>query len=80
VSVVGRYAKLTATPGRGGELAEKVARGSPSSAREVRRLDAVRIVPGSTRAFEAGPDGLEFLALGTHQAGDAQMRPGFWPA
>jgi hypothetical protein len=31
------------------------------------------------RAFEAGPDGLELLAAGTHHAGDAQMEPGFWP-
>jgi quinol monooxygenase YgiN len=30
--------------------------------------------------FEAGPEGLEFLAMGTHHAGDVQMRPGFWPA
>jgi quinol monooxygenase YgiN/mannose-6-phosphate isomerase-like protein (cupin superfamily) len=47
--------------------------------REVKRLDAIRVAPGSTRAFEAGPDGLEFLATGTHHAGDAEMRPGFWP-
>jgi quinol monooxygenase YgiN/mannose-6-phosphate isomerase-like protein (cupin superfamily) len=48
--------------------------------RDVRRLDAVRVAPGSSRAFEAGPEGLEFLAMGTHHAGDAQLRPGFWPA
>jgi quinol monooxygenase YgiN/quercetin dioxygenase-like cupin family protein len=47
--------------------------------REVKRLDAIRVAPGSTRAFEAGPDGLEFLATGTHHAGDAEMLPGFWP-
>src|SRR5438094_154766 len=35
--------------------------------REVRRLDAVRVAPGSTRAFEAGPEGLELLATGTHR-------------
>ncbi len=46
---------------------------------EVGRLDAIRVAPGSTRAFEAGPEGLEFLAVGTHHTGDAQMRPGFWP-
>jgi quinol monooxygenase YgiN/quercetin dioxygenase-like cupin family protein len=46
---------------------------------EVRRLDAIRVAPGSTRAFEAGAEGLEFLAAGTHHAGDAHMRPGFWP-
>jgi quinol monooxygenase YgiN/uncharacterized cupin superfamily protein len=48
--------------------------------REVKRLDAIRVAPGSTRAFEAGPDGLELLAMGSHRAGDAQMHPGFWPA
>ena len=48
--------------------------------REVRARDAVRVAPGSTRAFEAGPDGLELLAMGTHHAGDAEMLPGYWPA
>jgi quinol monooxygenase YgiN/mannose-6-phosphate isomerase-like protein (cupin superfamily) len=47
--------------------------------REVGRLDSIRVAPGSLRAFEAGPDGLEFLAVGSHHAGDAQMVPGFWP-
>jgi mannose-6-phosphate isomerase-like protein (cupin superfamily) len=31
---------------------------------EVEALDAVRVGPGVTRQFEAGPDGLEYLALG----------------
>ena len=43
------------------------------------RLDAIRVAPGSTRAFEAGPDGLEVLATGTHHPGDVEMAPGFWP-
>lgn len=47
--------------------------------RDVRRYDAIRIAPGSVRAFEAGPEGLELLAVGGHHAGDAEMRPGFWP-
>jgi quinol monooxygenase YgiN/quercetin dioxygenase-like cupin family protein len=47
--------------------------------RDVHRLDAIRVAPGSVRAFEAGPEGLEVLAMGTHHAGDAQMLPGFWP-
>jgi quinol monooxygenase YgiN/mannose-6-phosphate isomerase-like protein (cupin superfamily) len=47
--------------------------------REVGRYDAIRVAPGSTRAFEAGPEGLEILAMGTHHAGDVEMRPGFWP-
>lgn len=33
----------------------------------------------STRAFEAGPDGLELVAMGSHHAGDAEMLPGYWP-
>ena len=47
---------------------------------DVRRLDAVRIAPGSARAFEAGPDGLEFLVFGPHQTGDAVIERDFWPA
>ncbi|HWE33677.1 MAG TPA: antibiotic biosynthesis monooxygenase [Solirubrobacteraceae bacterium] len=46
---------------------------------DVRALDAIRIAPGSVRAFEAGEDGLEILATGAHTAGDAQMVPGYWP-
>ena len=47
--------------------------------REVRQLDAIRVAPGSTRAFEAGPDGLEVLAVGPHRNGDGEMLPEFWP-
>jgi quinol monooxygenase YgiN/mannose-6-phosphate isomerase-like protein (cupin superfamily) len=46
---------------------------------EVRRRDAIRVAPGSARAFEAGPEGLELLAIGSHHPGDAQILPGFWP-
>ncbi len=46
---------------------------------EIRELDAIRVAPGSTRAFEAGPDGMTFLATGRHHAGDAELAPGFWP-
>jgi quinol monooxygenase YgiN/quercetin dioxygenase-like cupin family protein len=48
--------------------------------RDVRPLDAIRIAPGSARAFEAGPDGLEFVVFGPHHTGDAVMDPDFWPA
>jgi quinol monooxygenase YgiN/mannose-6-phosphate isomerase-like protein (cupin superfamily) len=48
--------------------------------REVSTLDVVRVAPASVRAFEAGPEGLEILAVGSHHPGDAQMQPGFWPA
>src|SRR4051794_17143677 len=33
---------------------------------EVRQLDAIRVAPATARAFEAGPDGLELLAVGVH--------------
>jgi mannose-6-phosphate isomerase-like protein (cupin superfamily)/quinol monooxygenase YgiN len=46
---------------------------------EIRPLDAIRVAPASKRALEAGPDGLEFLAIGMHHPGDAQIVPGFWP-
>lgn len=36
--------------------------------RPVAPLDAIRIAPELPRAFEAGPDGLEFVAFGTHHA------------
>ena len=43
-------------------------------------LDAVRVPPKSMRAFEAGPDGLRFLAFGSpgNGATDADMQPGWW--
>jgi quercetin dioxygenase-like cupin family protein len=37
---------------------------------DVGPLDAIRIAPTTARAFEAGPDGLEFLAFGAHHQGD----------
>jgi quinol monooxygenase YgiN/mannose-6-phosphate isomerase-like protein (cupin superfamily) len=48
--------------------------------RDVRPLDAIRVAPGSTRAFEAGPDGLEFVVFGAHHPGDAVMDQAFWSA
>jgi uncharacterized cupin superfamily protein len=39
---------------------------------EVRPLDAIRVAPAVARAFEAGPDGLEFLAVGPHHPGDGE--------
>jgi quinol monooxygenase YgiN/mannose-6-phosphate isomerase-like protein (cupin superfamily) len=47
---------------------------------DVRPLDAIRIAPCSARAFEAGPDGLEFVVFGPHHTGDAVMDSNFWPA
>lgn len=41
-------------------------------------LDAVRVSPGTTRAFEAGPSGLEVLIFGAHHDGDAEIVSDFW--
>ena len=37
---------------------------------DVRPHDAIRIAPEVARAFEAGPEGLEFLAFGSHHQDD----------
>jgi mannose-6-phosphate isomerase-like protein (cupin superfamily)/quinol monooxygenase YgiN len=47
---------------------------------DVRPLDAIRVAPGSTRAFEAGPDGLEFVVFGAHHGGDVILDQAFWTA
>jgi mannose-6-phosphate isomerase-like protein (cupin superfamily) len=41
-------------------------------------LDAIRVGPGLTRAFEAGPEGLDYLAFGARAKGDAEVVPGWW--
>jgi quinol monooxygenase YgiN/quercetin dioxygenase-like cupin family protein len=46
---------------------------------QVRPLDAIRVAPGSSRAFQAGPDGLEFLVFGPHHTADAVIASDFWP-
>jgi mannose-6-phosphate isomerase-like protein (cupin superfamily) len=45
---------------------------------DVGRLDAVRVAPQVTRAFEAGPDGLELLAFSARYPGDAEIVPDWW--
>jgi uncharacterized cupin superfamily protein len=45
---------------------------------EVGPLDAIRIAPQVTRAFEAGPEGLELLVFGARHPGDVEMVPDFW--
>lgn len=45
---------------------------------ELERLDAVRVAPGVTRAFEAGDEGLEMLAVGARHDGDGELVPGWW--
>ena len=34
--------------------------------------------PGTTRTFEAGPDGLQVLIFGPHVEGDGEMVEDFW--
>lgn len=45
---------------------------------EIGPLDAIRVAPTVTRAFEAGPDGVEVLAVGQHHAGDGEVVPDWW--
>jgi len=46
--------------------------------RDVGPLDAVRVSPETVRAFEAGPEGLEVLAVGPHHSADTEMVRDFW--
>ncbi len=48
---------------------------------ELKPLDALRVAPEVTRAFEAGPDGLELLAFGSGAGGpqDAEVIDDWWP-
>jgi mannose-6-phosphate isomerase-like protein (cupin superfamily) len=45
---------------------------------ELEHLDALRVAPGVTRAFEAGPEGLEILAVGARHEGDGEIIQGWW--
>ena len=45
---------------------------------DLQTLDAVRVAPTVTRQFEAGPDGLEILAVGAHHEGDGELVPDWW--
>jgi mannose-6-phosphate isomerase-like protein (cupin superfamily) len=45
---------------------------------DVRALDAVRVAPEVARAFEAGPDGLEFIAFGPHREADGEQVEDSW--
>jgi uncharacterized cupin superfamily protein len=45
---------------------------------ELAELDAVRVSPGVTRGFEAGPEGLEVLIFGPHVEGDGELVDNFW--
>lgn len=45
---------------------------------EIEALDAIRVAPEVTRAFEAGPDGIEVLAVGAHHDGDGELIQNWW--
>ena len=47
---------------------------------DVSQWDVVRVAPKVTRAWEAGPDGLELIIAGgpRPEEGDGEMVPGWW--
>jgi mannose-6-phosphate isomerase-like protein (cupin superfamily) len=47
---------------------------------DVKQWDSIRVSPKTPRAFEGGPDGIEFLAFGAGESGDADMIEDFWPS
>src|SRR5215213_8626394 len=49
--------------------------------REIRQWDVVRVGPGVIRAFEAGPEGLELIAVGgpKPEGGDGVQSDAPWP-
>jgi hypothetical protein len=49
---------------------------------ELRQWDAVRLAPEVVRALEAGPDGLELIAVGgpKPEGGDGEITDANWPS
>jgi mannose-6-phosphate isomerase-like protein (cupin superfamily) len=45
---------------------------------DIEALDALRVSPGVTRAFEGGADGLQLLAFGPRHDGDGEIIPNWW--
>jgi mannose-6-phosphate isomerase-like protein (cupin superfamily) len=45
---------------------------------EIEALDAIRVSPPVIRCFEAGPEGIEYIAVGSHHEGDGEIFPGWW--
>jgi uncharacterized cupin superfamily protein len=45
---------------------------------DITALDAIRVEPSVKRAFEAGPDGMEWLAVGAHHDKDGEVLQDFW--
>lgn len=46
--------------------------------RDLKQWDALRIPPQTARAFEAGPDGMELIAIGFGEGGDSELIENFW--
>lgn len=49
--------------------------------REIKQWDVIRVAPGVVRGFEAGPDGLDLIAVGgpKPEGGDGQLSDSPWP-
>ena len=47
---------------------------------DVRPLDTIRVAPEVVRAFEAGPEGLELIAVGPHHGADGESVDDPWVA
>jgi quercetin dioxygenase-like cupin family protein len=45
---------------------------------EIEALDAIRVEPSVTRAFEAGPEGMSWMAFGAHHDKDGELDREFW--
>lgn len=45
---------------------------------DIAPLDAIRVAPSTPRAFEAGDDGLEFIAVGAHHPKDGEPVADAW--
>jgi quercetin dioxygenase-like cupin family protein len=90
VTLVRYAANLTATDGhhhKEQEEAYVVINGSgrvrlDDEVIELRQFDVVRVAPQVVRGFDAGPDGLELLAIGGRkpEGGDGVRDPDRWPA
>jgi quercetin dioxygenase-like cupin family protein len=49
--------------------------------RDIKQWDVIRVAPGVVRGFEAGPDGLDLIAVGgpKPEGGDGQLSDSPWP-
>lgn len=45
---------------------------------EVETLDAIRVAPEVVRAWEAGPEGIELIAMGPRHDGDGELVQDWW--